>query len=278
MDVSALGLSAPYASVLTVAVVVVPLVWVVGRSRSLFMVRHYLWRLLHRRPAGAEPWLDEAVRERIELVRFRALVMWADSLVEARRITAWAEGEGIDVGLLGDCGTYFNRRGLVLCDPLPPLREGKRQTKAKCLLLLAAILLTASMASGDAALLRLRHDHTWILASTVAASPLLGGTGKEMTLEDCKAGTDTAGFGEENRIIVCRTLAEKGMARIVKEGLDSQRLLLLALALGFAAVIASLQRKSAALRAAHAARTWLALDKDERTRHASGLQRAKASA
>jgi hypothetical protein len=257
MDVSALGLSAPYASAITVAAIVVPLLWVVARSRSLFMVRHRLWRLLHRSTTGQEAWLDEAVRERFELMRFRALVMWADSLAEARRISTWATGQGIDLGSLGDCGKYFHRHRLDLREKLPPLLRAKAVTDVAILAFAGAIITLASLAGGDAALLRLRHDHTWIVTSPVAARPLTGGTGQDMTLDDCKTHTDAAGFGEANRAIVCRTLADADLKKLVKEGLFAQRMLLLVAILGLLGLIATLQRNLAALRAAHATRAWL---------------------
>jgi hypothetical protein len=257
MDVSALGLSAPYASAITVAAVVVPLVWVVARSRSLFMVRHRLWRLLHRSTAGQEAWLDEAVRQRFELIRFRALVMWADSLAEARSIAEWAAGRGIDLGAIGDCGRYFHRHRLGLREKLPPLANAKAFTHVVSLFCAGAIVTFASLAAGDAALLRLRHDHTWIVASTVAAKPLTGGTGREMMLDDCKANVDSAGFGEENRAIVCRTLADPELAKLIREGLLAQRMMLLVAALATLGLMATLQRKLATVRAAHATRAWL---------------------
>jgi hypothetical protein len=257
MDASSLGLSAPYASAITVAAIVVPLIWVVARSRSLFMVRHRLWRLLHRSTSGQEPWLDEAVRERFELMRFRALVMWADSLAEAPRISTWAAGQRIDLGSLGDCGKYFHRHRLAIREKLPPLFRAKGATEAAVLFCAGVIITLASLAAGDAALLRLRHDRTWIVASTVAARPLTAGTGRDMSLDDCKANLDRAGFGEENRAIVCRTLAAQDLNKLVKEGLFAQRMLLLVAVLGLLGLIATLQRNLAALLAAHATRAWL---------------------
>lgn len=259
MDVSTLGLSAPYASLVTATLVLLPLAWVVARSRSLFMVRQRLWRLLHRRPAGEEPWLDEAVRERFELMRFRALVMWADSLAEARRINDWAKGQGIDVGLLGDCGKYFHRHRLAVREKLPALLGAKAWTTMVKLVLFGGIAMMAALGTEDGAYLRLRHDHTWIVATAGHARPALGGTGREMTLDDCKARQDTAGFGEENRAIVCRTLGAEGLDKLLREGLLAQRALLAFAGLWCLGGVWAVQHNLAALRAAHATRAWLGL-------------------
>lgn len=267
MDVSSFGLSAPYASGLTFVLVVGPFIWVVARSRSLFMVRQRLWRLLHRRADRQEAWLDEAVLERLELMRFRALVMWADSLAEARRLTEFAKGNGIDVGVLGDCGKYFNRHRLVLRDKLPPLLERKVMAGVGRAILAGMIAFFAAHLLDDGTYLRLRHDGTWFIATQTSARPLWGGTGNVMTVNDCKAGTDRAGFGQENRAIICRTLGADGLAPLLNEGRLVQRLLLVLLILILAGAMGALQRSLYALRAAWATRAWLALDQDRRTGH-----------
>ncbi|WP_043694381.1 DUF6216 family protein [Luteibacter sp. 9133] len=264
MDVSALGLSAPYASVLTVVLVVGPFIWVVSRSRSLFMVRQRLWRLLHHRADGQEAWLDEAVRERFELMRFRALVMWADSLAEARRLTEFARGRGIDVGVLGDCGKYFNRHKLALRDKLPSLLGRKALAGIGRAILAGAIAISAAHLLDDGTYLRLRHDGTWFVATQTSARPVWSDTGNVMTVDDCKAGTDRAGFGEQNRAIVCRTLGADDLKSLLREGLLVQRVLLVVLMLTLAAAIGSVQHSLSALRAAWATRAWLSLDPDSR--------------
>ncbi|MEX1827046.1 DUF6216 family protein [Luteibacter sp. CQ10] len=252
MDVSALGLSAPYASALTLALVIAPFIWVVARSRSLFMVRHRLWRLLHRRPENQEAWLDEAIRERFELMRFRALVMWADSLAEARRITAWASAQGIDVGVLGDCGKYFNRHKLALRERLPPLLKAKVATGVIRALLAGGIVIALAQGFDHRTLLRLRHDSSWLLATPTSAEPLWGGTGEVMTIDDCKAGRDPSGFGAENRAIVCRVLGAEGLQKFLDEGLFAQRALIGFIILMLVGAIGALQHNLYALRAAWA--------------------------
>lgn len=222
MDLSTLPEFVKILSYLSPLAIVGPLLWSMIRSRSLYPLRERLWRFTHRRKVSDRDWLSGPLRDREELLKFRLLFMWADSLPEAKRVAAWAEKHVVDLGTLGDCGHLFDRKRLALADKLPSL-------KTELLGLLVGVgFAVVLFACGGLVVLKhnavmsLKSNGHWIELTETTARPFRGHRTDAMTLADCKAGEDPAKF-KEDRAVACEILDDSKLPRSVRDAIQSQR-------------------------------------------------------
>jgi hypothetical protein len=73
--------------------VAAPFAWIVIRSGSTFSLRHRFWRLTRPDQSIEDEDIRQAVTERADLIAFRALLMRADDLGEAKRLISMGEGQ-----------------------------------------------------------------------------------------------------------------------------------------------------------------------------------------
>ncbi|MDQ7996915.1 MAG: DUF6216 family protein [Luteibacter sp.] len=224
MDLSTLPDIVKGLSYFSPVVIAALLIWATVRSRSLYPLRERLWRLTHRRPGTDREWLAGPLRDREELLKFRVLFMWADSLPEARRVAAWADQHGVDLGTLGDCGHLFDRKTLAVADKVP-------SPKAEVLVLFLGMgfagLLFLAGGLGvlkQNAVMSLKSNGHWIEFTETSAWPFWGHRAEAMTWEDCKAAENRAQFkDDDDRKVACEILNDPKLPSAVNKAIRSQR-------------------------------------------------------
>ncbi|UPG88334.1 DUF6216 family protein [Luteibacter aegosomaticola] len=261
MDLSFLPDPTPLAPYLSALAVALPVAWLAIRGRSLFPLRLRLWRLIHRKADVEAEWLAGPIRERMELMKCRALVMWADSYAEARRVEAWATARGVDLGTLGECRNYFDRKALTISDKLPHL--WRVRGTALVFAYIACLFMTfgAILLSKDEAMVSLKANGHRFYLSAEGAHPLGVPRYAAMTVTDCKTNDDPAGFNGD-RADVCDILSDPHLPAAVVSDVKAQHLAGGALCVLAAFVLLLLYRWTASVRSSHAVR-------DQIERHAA---------
>jgi len=224
MDAIVSTLLLQWAPYLTSIRVLVPLGWVTVRGQSLFPVRDRLWRWFRRKDAKDPSWLSDDIRERVELLEFRVLFRWADTLAEARRMKAWATANGVDMGALGDCGSYFNGKALTLRRDLPTLKSYGWAVILAFALTCVGLLAGLSRLVANRAILGFQANGGWLVVTEQTARPLDRECWSAMTRTECTGATDPARFGAD-RMRACDLLNDSRTPAMVRATLRDQRVL-----------------------------------------------------
>lgn len=237
----------------------IPFGWIVLRSGSTFALRHRLWRLTRPEKSIDDDDIRKTVKERADLIAFRALLMRADTMGEAKRIMAWANVHGIDVGTVGDCRRYFHRHDLKVKDSVPRLTTTKLLSVAVYYLLAVVTLISADLALQSRVLLSFKDDHTMFYLSTKSAQLFRerGGIGV-LVPADCPKKGGWAGFNPVHTAVICSAFKGAGLPEEIDEGLRSQRWLGLSILTCALVGFFKWSRRVLAVRSAHSVRAWLA--------------------
>ena len=241
----------------------IPFGWIMLRSGSTFALRHRLWRLTRPEKSIDDDDIRKAVKERADLIAFRALLMRADTMGEAKRIMAWANVHGIDVGTVGDCRRYFHRHDLKVKDSVPCLARTKRLSVAVYYLLAVVTLISADLALQSRVLLSFKDDHTMFSLSTKSAQ-LFREQGNIAVLvpADCPKPNGWAGFNPVHTAVICSAFKSAGLPEQIDDGLRAQRWLGLSILICALLGFFKWSRRLLAVRSAHFVRVWLAHQHD----------------
>lgn len=253
-------------------IVAIPFAWIMLRSGSTFTLRHRLWRLTHPEKSIENDDIRKAVKERADLIAFRALLMRADTLGETKRIIAWAKANEIDVGTLGDCQRYFHRHDLKLKASIPDLAKAKIFSIGIYYVLAVIAVIGLSLALQSGVLLSFKDDHTLFFLSTKSAELLREQTGFAVLVPgDCPKPDGWAGFSKQHAASICSAFKSAGLADQVASGLRLQRWVGLAILASALLGFFRRSRRVLAIRSAHSVRAWLAL----RQKTASSSEKGK---
>lgn len=250
-----------YIPLLSAFLVAVPFAWMAFRSRSLFVLRYRLWRLTQPKGDIQDKWVREAVQARADLISFRSVLMWADTPGDAHRLAKFAEERDLDVGSIGECGSYFDRQELRVRDNVPGWKSTVAISAVPIYLFCAALALLLMMGVQDRALVAFKDGGSWFWLGNTSARLVHGNHNQTFTLSDCSKPGPRAGFTAEEAKNLCTFFADPSLAQGVKDGVSSQRWLALVGSCFFLGLLAIVLRHLHAVRAAHAVRKWL-----ERTR------------
>lgn len=242
-------------------IVAIPFAWIVIRSGSTFALRHRFWRLTHPEQSIEDVGIRAAVKERADLIAFRALLMRADTLGEARRIIAWASANGIDVGTVGDCQRYFHRQDLRVKGPLPSLAKTKLISIAIYYLLAVFAVIAIGLALQSSVLLVFKDDHTMFYLSTKSAQLFHGGGIAVLVPADCPKPDGWAGFNKVHAASICSSFKGAALPQQIDSALSAQRLLALSFLVSTLLGFSKWSRHVLAVRSAHAVKAWLAQPK-----------------
>lgn len=243
---------------LPIAILAVPVVWVIFRSGSFFPVNHLFWKLSHPEKQVSDPRLQNAIRQRADLIAFRATLMRADHASEMSRLLDWAQQYEIDIGTVGECGRYFHRQDLRLKDKVPNLDAAKWWAFVGYGAVVLLLLLSASWASQSRLLLSFNDDHSLVYLSEDSAQLFRSNGLSALVPKDCPKPTGWGGFNAAHTKVICDAFQGNDLPVIIKRGVQAQRFQ------GLAGVALSLfaffwiRRKLTAVRSAHAVRSWLA--------------------
>lgn len=239
------------------AILTVPVVWVIFRSGSFFPVDHLFWKLSHPEKQVFDSRIQNAIRQRADLVAFRATLMRSDHAPEMSRLLDWAKQYEIDIGTVGDCGQYFHRRDLKLKDKIPDLALAKVLARfgygAVALFFVAA----AAWASQSQLLLSFNDDHTFLYLSETSAQPFHSTGLSAIVPKDCPKPTGWGGFNAVHTKIICDAFQGNDLPIIVRRGVQAQRIQGLAGIMLSVFVFFWIRRKLLAIRSAHTVRSWL---------------------
>jgi len=210
---------APYFSALVAAI---PFVWLMTRSRSMFPLRWLLWRMSHRKDTVGDEWLKRPIEERIELVKMRALLVWADSYKDARELATWAAERDIDLGTLGECRWHFDRDKRQIS---PKLWTVSSVSLLSTLLIYAACVAATFggiLAAKDEAMVWLKSNGHGLYLTESSVRPFHSRHYVSMHATDCAGKADPAGLNED-REVACEMLADPHLSAAVRETLVGQR-------------------------------------------------------
>lgn len=215
----ALPALAPYLSAL---VAVIPFIWLMTRSRSMFPLRWLLWRMSHRKDTSGKEWLKQPIDERVELLKMRALLVWADSYKEARELADWAKERDIDLGTLGECRWHFDREKRQITPKL--WRVASVSLLSTFLVYAACVGATFGgiLAAKDEAMVWLRGNGHGLYLGNGTVRPFDSNHFAPMTWADCKTKDDPAGLIGD-REVACKMLADPHFSAEVRETLLGQR-------------------------------------------------------
>ena len=234
------------------------LLWAAASSQSLFEVRYRLWRLLRSGHEISDETVRKAVQERADFMAFRALLIWADTPGEMKRIKEFAQQHELDPGTLGDCGPYFHRRNLTIKQSVPSLARAKAVYFVLRLTFLAVAVFGASWLIQPRVLISFKDDGTRAWLGTHEAR-LFGPDKPFLISDECpKTNTSAAGFNAVHTKALCEAFGSKGLAITVDDGLRQQRVLG-ALLLAFSSTgYVVRRRRFQQVRTAQAVKSWLA--------------------
>lgn len=239
--------------------IAIALFWVVARSNSLFDVRYRLWRLARSGNDIFDDGLRQALRDHADLATFRTLFMRADTLGEMRRLLEYAEKNGLEPGILGDCGRYFHRREMVVRESVPSLSKTKAICLCARLLLVIPITMASYLGFQDRALLSFNDDHTWFWLSQDMAQAY-GSRQAVLLPNECPATAQSqAGLSAAHVAVLCSSHGSKRFMTSIQDGIQEQRWTAGVLLVLCAAAYGWLWRHLRSVRAAHAVRNWLQL-------------------
>lgn len=235
----------------------IALLWAATSTQSLFEVRYRLWRLVRSGHEISDETVRKAVQERADFMAFRALLIWADTPGEMKRISDFAKCHDLEPGTLGDCGPYFHRQNLTIKEDVPTLEKAKFiYFGARTFFLLVAVL-GACFLIQPRVLVSFKDDGTkaWLGAHE---AKLFGPDKPFLVPDDCpKTSTGVAGFNVVHTKVLCDAFGSKGLEPYVDDALTQQRVLgALLLALSAAGYMVR-RRRFQQVRAAHAVRNWL---------------------
>lgn len=239
-------------------IVAVPFAWIVIRSGSTFALRHRFWRLTRPEQSIEDDEIRGAVKERADLIAFRALLMRADTLGEAKRIIAWANVNGIDVGTLGDCQRYFHRKDLKVKDSVPSLAKTKLLSIAVYYLLAVFAVIAVGLALQSSVLFVFKDDHTMFYLSTKSSQLFHGGGIAVLVPADCPKPDGWGGFNKVHTASICSAFKGPALPEQIDNGLRSQRWLALSLLVSTLLGFSKWSRHVLAVRSAHAVNAWVA--------------------
>ncbi|WP_426269218.1 DUF6216 family protein [Dyella kyungheensis] len=236
----------------------IALLWAAASTQSLFEVRYRLWRLVRSGHEISDETVRAAVQERADFMAFRALLAWADTPGEMKRISDFAKQHELEPGMLGDCGPYFHRRDLTIKENVPSLEKAKAIHFVLRLIFLAVAVFGAIWLLQSRVLVSFKDDGTKAWLGTNDAK-LLGADRPFLISEECpKTNTGAAGFNVVHTKALCEAFGSKAMEMKVSDGLMQQRVLGALLLVLSAACYMVRRRRLQQVRAANAVRSWLA--------------------
>lgn len=188
---------APFISALAVAL---PMAAIIIRGRSFFPLHYRLWRLTYRKGDVSSDWLDKAISERVELMKFRSLVMWVDSYAQAKQVEIWASKRSVDLGTLGECGKYFDREKMEVSQKIWSMSTFRNV--AFGLAYVAALFAIGGVAliTKDEAMFSPEKVGHSIYMSATTARPSSARRFMAMTIKDCGSSEDPADFGADKEL------------------------------------------------------------------------------
>lgn len=220
MDISTLQTFIPWLSYLTPLAVVGALFSVMIRGKSMYPVWLRLWSLFHSKEPADVRWLASAMDERRALLKFRVLFGWVDTHAQAQRMEKWAQGRGVDLGSVCDCGDLFDRR--ELCLKALPSKVGVFARVIPLYLVVASLV-------GIGAMTLLTSDAIFSLKSNGRLLAVDGTTvrafGQERWTALDKAacaGTEDPGHLGGDRAVACDLLLSNRIARHVTDVIRAQ--------------------------------------------------------
>jgi len=182
-----------------------------------------LWRLFHRKEPADAQWLATAMDERMELLKFRVLFGWVDTLAQARRMQTWAAERNVDLGSACDCGDFFDRRTLRLKTENLPGKPG-------LVLRALPIFLATALFLGTALVALTTHDGVFVLKAThrtlsvtaTTVRPFSKATWVALNASDCAATDDPGELGVD-RTAACEILGSKRLSQRIDDTVRAQR-------------------------------------------------------
>jgi len=203
----------------------IALFWAAASTQSLFEVRYRLWRLVRSGHEISDATVRAAVQQRADLMAFRALLVWADTPGEMKRISDFAKQHELDPGTLGDCGPYFHRQNLTIKENVITLEKAKLVYFAARMLFLLVAVLGASFLIQPRVLISFKDDGTRVWLGAHDAK-LFGPDRLFLVPDDCpKTTTGAAGFNAVHTKVLCDAFNSKGLEPYVDSGLIQQRVL-----------------------------------------------------
>lgn len=252
--VPTLGHYMPFISALLIAA---PFAWIDVRSRSLFVLRYRLWRLTQPKGEVKDELIREAIQTRADLISFRSVLMWADTPGDAHRLVKFAVENELDVGSIGECGSYFDRRGLCVRDHVPGWKSTVVISAVSAYLLFAGVALFLTLGIQGRALVGFKDGGPWIWLGKDSVSLFHGAHGQTFIPSDCGKTEGRAGFTATQASHLCSFFRDPALPRVVNEGLSAQRWLAGVGCAFLLTWLASVLRWLHAVRAAHFIRQWL---------------------
>lgn len=236
----------------------IALLWAAGSTQSLFEVRYRLWRLVRSGQEISDEAVRKAVQERADFMAFRALLIWADTPGDMRRISDFAERYELEPGTLGDCGPYFHRRDLAIKENLPSLEKAKLAYFGLRVVFWLIAVLGTSFLIQPRVLVSFKDDGTWSWLG-VHEAKLFGPDKPFLVSDECpKTNTGAADFNAIHTKVLCEAFRGKALEPYVNEELAQQRMLGSLLLTFSAAGYVVRRRRFHQVRAAHAVKSWIA--------------------
>lgn len=242
---------------LPIAILTVPVIWVIFRSGSFFPIDHLFWKLSHPEKQVSDPRIQNAIRQRADLIAFRATLMRADHVPEMSRLLDWAKQYEIDIGTVGECGRYFHRQDLKLKGKIFNFGAAKGLARVGYVAVVLLFISSVSWASQSQLLLWFSDDHTLFYLSKDSAQLFHSKNLSALVPKDCPKLEGWGGFNAIHTKVICEVFQGNDLPAIIESGVRAQRIL------GLTGIALSLflffwiRRKLTAVRSAHAVRSWL---------------------
>lgn len=206
-------------------IVAVPFAWIMFRSGSTFALRHRFWRLTRPEQSIEDDDIRKAVTERADLIAFRALLMRADNLGEAKRLISWAKANDVDVGTLGESERYFDRRTMAFKEPIPTAATASALSPLIYYFLSLVALVAIFLVFQSSVLLKFKDDSTWFLLSKTNAQLLhTPGSLTMLASGDCPKPAGWAGFDAKHTAAICSAFKGAGLNQQIDQALLTQRI------------------------------------------------------
>lgn len=246
-----------YIQVISSLLIAAPFAWMAIRSRSLFVLRYRLWRLTQPKGDIQDELIREAVQTRADLISFRSVLMWADTPGNAHQLAKFAKEKELDVGSIGECGSYFDRDTLRVRDNVPSWKSAVAVSALPIYLLCAVVALLLMVGIQDRALVTFKGGGPWFWLGNSSARLVHGNHNQTFTSSGCGKSGGRAGFTAEQAKDLCSFFADPSLAQGVRDGVTSQRWLALIVSCALLTLLAFILRHLHAVRAAHVVRQWL---------------------
>jgi hypothetical protein len=216
------------AGLLSVAAGLIFFGWMIFRTRSWHVFKHFLWRMFNGKSGVADPIISGYLGEQSSLMLFRFMAVDAETIRDAHDMIAWSKERNIGLETLGRAGAYFDpQRRCMNQKKMQSVAFDRKAFTTAAIFFVTLIAPVFLSLVTSRAILVFKDSGRWFLFGQDTARTLFVRGAEELSKDQCSGSglKDAAkfGFSQSDASNICKFWQAPETSAYVEKTVHQQR-------------------------------------------------------